>query len=177
MEEFVPLDALARLPGWPVGLASAPGRHPGCLPPCAGNRLVHPGRPPHAAARTWCCRRFAWTGRWPDWPSIYQLGVRRFERQFCAPMAKTCASFVSNGVAVSCWPVRCLACRPPASHGLGRYRAGWRVFFDQTHFSRDMRRFTGYSPAQLARLLAEQDPALWPYRFNSMDARRVLGME
>ena len=30
---------------------------------------------------------------------------------------------------------------------------------------------------QLARLLAEQDPALWPYRFNSMDARRVLGME
>ena len=93
MEEFVPLDTLAP-PAW-VARNVCARLAPGCLPPCAGNRLVHPGRPPLcSAAWTWCCRSFAWTGRWPRLAEHCQLGVRQFERQFCAPMAKACASFV-----------------------------------------------------------------------------------
>lgn len=48
-------------------------------------------------------------------------------------------------------------------------------YFDQAHLSRDLRRFTGYTPAMLGRQLAENAPALWPYRLNSQQVSCFFG--
>ena len=48
-------------------------------------------------------------------------------------------------------------------------------YFDQAHLSRDLRRFTGYTPAQLGRQLAIDDPALWPYRLSSQQVSLLFG--
>ena len=99
-----------------------------------------------------------------DWPLARlaehcQLGVRQFERQFLRAYGQSLRQFRQQ------W--RCSQLL--ASQVFGMSSASkprpWAdialdgAYFDQAHFSRDMRRFTGYSPAQLARLLAEQDLA------------------
>lgn len=48
-------------------------------------------------------------------------------------------------------------------------------YFDQAHLSRNLRRFTGYAPARLGRQLAEDDPALWPYRLSPQQVSRLFG--
>lgn len=48
-------------------------------------------------------------------------------------------------------------------------------YFDQAHLTRDLRRHTGYTPAALGRLLAGDDPALWPYRLRAAEIAHFFG--
>ena len=178
MEEFVPLDTLAP-PAWVASWAQ---------------RLRQAGTPAacrHALETGLCTQAARHMQRSPDlvlpqlcldWPLARlaehcQLGVRQFERQFLRAYGQSLRQFRQQ------WRCSQLLASQVFGMSFASKPRPWAdialdgAYFDQAHFSRDMRRFTGYSPAQLARQLAEQDPALWPYRFNSMDARRVLGME
>lgn len=176
MEAFVPLDALAP-PAWIAAWADALR---GAATPWAAGELLEAGLCEQAARHAHRAPDLALPPAWLTLPvtqlaTHHQLSVRQFERQFQRGYGQSLRQFRQQ--------LRCSELL--AEHlfgGASTARRPWADiaadadYFDQAHLSRDIRRFTGYSPAQLARQLANDDPALWPYRFNRQDARRVLGM-
>lgn len=104
--------------------------------------------------------------------AAFDLGPRQFERRFNHSYGQSLRSFRQQA--------RCS--RMLADRVFGRRQiADWADiaaaagYCDQAHLSRDLRRFTGYSPALLGRRLAADDPALWPYRLSAAQLARLFG--
>lgn len=178
MEEFVPLDALAP-PDWVADWAHALQE---AATPSACRQVLETGLCEQATRHAQRNTDLALPAAWLHWPLARlaehcQLGIRQFERQFQRGYGQSLRQFRQQWRCSQLLAAQVFGDSPPALSRRWADIALDGAYFDQAHLSRDIRRFTGYSPAQLARQLADNNPALWPYRFSSADARRVLGME
>lgn len=123
------------------------------------------------------CDRFEVPPPWLDLPvdtlaDRFALGRRQFERRFLAaygqPLrgyrrqvraARTIVDFVAGRTSIERWA--------EVAAGAG--------YSDQAHMTRDLGRFTGYTPGRLGAALARGEPALWPYRVPAPVLTRLFG--
>lgn len=102
----------------------------------------------------------------------FGLGQRQFERRFRDSYGQPLRSYRQQ--------LRCsrlllalgAAMRPADGWAEIAVAAGYA---DQAHLCRDVRRFTGYSPAGLLAGVAGDDPAFWPYRIDPLMRARHFG--
>lgn len=102
----------------------------------------------------------------------FGLGQRQFERRFRESYGQPLRSYRQQ--------LRCsrlllalgAAMRPADGWAEIAVAAGYA---DQAHLCRDVRRFTGHSPACLLAGVAGDDPAFWPYRIDPVMRARHFG--
>lgn len=102
----------------------------------------------------------------------FGLGQRQFERRFRESYGQPLRSYRQQ--------LRCsrlllalgAAMRPADGLAEIAVAAGYA---DQAHLCRDVRRFTGHSPAGLLAGVASDDPAFWPYRIDPLMRARHFG--
>lgn len=102
----------------------------------------------------------------------FALSSRQFERRFTHSYGQSLRAFRQQA--------RCSRMLVDLVFGRREFAAWADIaasagYFDQAHLSRDLRRYTGYAPAQLGRQLAVEDPALWPYRLSSQQVSLLFG--
>lgn len=107
-----------------------------------------------------------------DIASAFNLSPRQFERHFVRSYGQSLRTFRQQA--------RCSKMLVDLVFGQRTF-ANWASiaadsgYFDQAHLIRDFRRFTGYTPKTLGQRLAEDDPALWPYKLSSVQVSRLFG--
>lgn len=102
----------------------------------------------------------------------FGLGQRQFERRFRDSYGQPLRSYRQQ--------LRCSRLLQALGAATGP-ADGWAEiavaagYADQAHLCRDVRRFTGYSPAGLLAGVAGDDPAFWPYRIDPLMRARHFG--
>lgn len=102
----------------------------------------------------------------------FGLGPRQFERRFIQDYGQPLRSFRQQA-RCSQMVMSFVSGRSGVENWAGV--AADTGYCDQAHLSRDLVRFTGYTPGILARRLAAGDPALWPYRFAPQVMTELFG--
>ena len=102
----------------------------------------------------------------------FNLSPRQFERHFITSYGQSLRSFRQQARCS-----RLISNRVFGHNDIGNWAdtAVAAGYFDQAHLSRDIRRFTSYTPSTLSRRMRDSDPALWPFRLTPAQALRVFG--
>ncbi len=102
----------------------------------------------------------------------FNLGERQFERRFTDSYGQSLRSFRRQ--------FRCsrMVVDQVLRHGEIKSWADISTvsgYSDQAHLTRDLKHFTGYTPASLIRNIIKDNPALWPYQLNAAEIPDVFG--
>ncbi len=102
----------------------------------------------------------------------FGLGQRQFERRFRESYGQPLRSYRQQLRCSRLLQALGAATRPADGWAEIAVAAGYA---DQAHLCRDVRRFTGHSPAGLLAGVAGDDPAFWPYRIDPLMRARHFG--
>lgn len=102
----------------------------------------------------------------------FGLGQRQFERRFRESYGQPLRSYRQQLRCSRLLQALGVATRPADGWAEIAVAAGYA---DQAHLCRDVRRFTGHSPAGLLAGVAGDDPAFWPYRIDPLMRARHFG--
>lgn len=102
----------------------------------------------------------------------FGLGQRQFERRFRESYGQPLRSYRQQLRCSRLLQAMGAATRPADGWAEIAVAAGYA---DQAHLCRDVRRFTGHSPAGLLAGVAGDDPAFWPYRIDPLMWARHFG--
>ncbi|WP_374243199.1 helix-turn-helix domain-containing protein [Zoogloea sp.] len=102
----------------------------------------------------------------------FGLGQRQFERRFQEAYGQSLRSYRQQLRCSRLLQALGAAMSPVDGWAEMAVAAGYA---DQAHLCRDVRRFTGHSPAGLVAGVAGDDPAFWPYRIDPLMRARHFG--
>lgn len=106
-----------------------------------------------------------------DIAEAFALSERQFERRFRSSTGQSLRAFRQQFRWSRLVRKLVFGQQQAPNWGDAAYGGGYA---DQSHLTRDFRRYTGHTPGQLGRRLGAGDPELWPYHLNAAEIGRLF---